>query len=91
MVMQVVARIRKEFEVEVPIRSLFEGPTIKGLAREVEESKAKGIKAFAPISSYRQAQNHQDWLRVQVDKMTREELEELLWQVLKEKSAGSST
>jgi acyl carrier protein len=91
MVMQVVARIRKEFEVEVPIRTLFEDPTIKGLAREVEESKAKGIKAFAPISSYLHAQNNQDRLRVQVDKMSREELEELLRQVLKEKSEESST
>jgi acyl carrier protein len=87
MVMQVVARIRKEFEVEVPIRSLFEDPTIKGLAKEVEDAKAKGIKASAPISSFVRTQTGQDHLRSQVEKMSREELEEMLRQVLKEKSA----
>ena len=52
MVMQVVARIRKEFEVEVPVRSLFDDPTIQGLAIEVEDAMAKGIKPSAPISSF---------------------------------------
>jgi amino acid adenylation domain-containing protein len=87
MVMQVVARIRKEFELEVPIRSLFEDPTIKGLAKDVEEAKAKGIKAGASISSFVAGQNDPDRLRLQVEKMSREELEEMLRQVLKEKSA----
>jgi acyl carrier protein len=49
MVMQVVARIRKVFGVEVPVISLFEEPTIAGLAAEVEEAKAKGITARIPI------------------------------------------
>jgi amino acid adenylation domain-containing protein len=89
MVMQVVARIRSEFQIEIPIRALFEDPTIEGLARVVEEAKAKGIKASAPIFSAVQAQNTLDRFRAQVDKMSREELEDLL-QVLKEKSVGSS-
>ena len=89
MAMQVIARIRKEFGVEVPIRSLFEDPAIKGLAKEVEEAEAKGMKASAPISSFIQAQNTHDQLRQQVDKMSEAELEELLQQVLKAKSAGS--
>jgi amino acid adenylation domain-containing protein len=91
MVMQVAARIRREFDVEVPIRSLFEDPTIKAWAQEVEEAKAKGIKACAPISSFLQEQNTPDRLREQVDKMSREDLEKLLQQLLKEKSAGSLT
>jgi hypothetical protein len=90
MVMQVVARIRRELEVEIPIRTLFEDPTIEGLAKEVEEAHAKGIKAVAPISSFSRIQNH-DQLRLQVEKMSREELEDMLRQVLKEKSAGTLT
>jgi len=90
MVMQVVARIRKELEVEIPIRILFEDPTIRGLAKEVEEAAAKGIKASAPISSFLLAQNTRDQLRLQVEKMPREELEEMLRQILKERSAGTS-
>ena len=89
MVMQVVARIRKEFEVEIPIRSLFEDPTIRGLAKEVEEARVKGIKTTPPISSFVRAQSTHDQLRQQVDKMSREEVEELLRQVLREKSADS--
>jgi amino acid adenylation domain-containing protein len=90
MVMQVVARIRRELEVEVPIRALFEDPTIEGLAKEIEKAQVKGIKAIAPISSFSRTQNH-DQLRLQVEKMSREELEEMLRQVLKEKSAGKLT
>jgi acyl carrier protein len=90
MVMQVVARIRRELEVEIPIRALFEDPTIEGLAKEIEEASARGIKAIAPISSFSRTQNH-DQLRLQVEKMSREELEEMLRQVLKEKSAGTLT
>ena len=90
MVMRVVARIRKIFEVEIPIRSLFEDPTIKGLANEVEGAIANGIKASPPISSFLRAQDNHHGLMAQVDKMSREELQELLLQLLKEKSAGSS-
>ena len=88
MVMQVVTRIRKEFEVEVPIRVLFEDPTIKGLAKEVEEASAKGVKPANPISSFLPAQSNRDRLRLQVEQMSREELEEMLRQVLKERSAS---
>jgi amino acid adenylation domain-containing protein len=89
MVMQVVARIRKEFDVEIPMRSLFEDPTITGLAEDVEEAKASGLKASAPISSFLAVHNSNDQLRAQIDKMSRAELEEMLRQVLKERSAGS--
>jgi hypothetical protein len=40
--MQVLARIRKQFEVDVSIRSFFDVPTIEGLAREVEMARASG-------------------------------------------------
>jgi amino acid adenylation domain-containing protein len=89
MVMQVVARIRNEFDVEIPIRSLFEAPTIAGLAEDVEEAKTLGVKATAPISSFLAMHNSHDQLRTQIDKMSRAELEEMLRQALKEKSAGS--
>ena len=43
--MQVLARIRKQFEVDVSIRSFFDVPTIEGLAREVETARASGTGA----------------------------------------------
>jgi len=90
MVMQVVARIRKEFDVEVSIRSLFDDPTIRGLAREVEDAKAKGLKAAVPISAFVQAQDHRDRFKSSLEALSREELEEILRDVLREKAVGSS-
>jgi amino acid adenylation domain-containing protein len=40
--MQVLARVRRQFEVDVSIRSFFDIPTIEGLAREIEVARATG-------------------------------------------------
>jgi amino acid adenylation domain-containing protein len=47
---QVISRVRKVFHVEVPVRSLFESPTIAALAEQVEiEMKAGPERRIAPI------------------------------------------
>ena len=40
--MQLLARISKQFEVDIPVRSLFDTPTIDRLALEIETAKADG-------------------------------------------------
>ena len=40
--MQLLARIRKQLEVDIPVRSLFDTPTIDRLALEIETAKANG-------------------------------------------------
>ncbi len=37
--MQVISRLRKASQIELPLRALFEAPTIAGLAKGVEESQ----------------------------------------------------
>ncbi|HEX3586840.1 MAG TPA: amino acid adenylation domain-containing protein, partial [Candidatus Angelobacter sp.] len=47
---QLMSRIRQEFAIELPLRLLFESPTIAGLALRMEEDKQKGSGAeLSPI------------------------------------------
>src|SRR5258708_5774863 len=49
LVLQVMARIRRMFDVELGVRTMFEEPTIAGLATEVEKARALGMKARTPV------------------------------------------
>jgi amino acid adenylation domain-containing protein len=40
---QMVLRVRDAFQIELPLRRLFESPTIAGLAREVEQTQDSGV------------------------------------------------
>ena len=46
--MQVLARIRRAFGVEVSVRSLFDGPSIEALGKAVDEAKANGTVPLVP-------------------------------------------
>jgi acyl carrier protein len=41
MATQVISRIREEFKIEVPLRSLFEAPTVAGIAISITEIQAE--------------------------------------------------
>jgi acyl carrier protein len=49
LVLQVMVRIRREFDVELGVRTMFEEPTIAELAIEVEKARSTGMKAQTPV------------------------------------------
>ena len=88
--LQVTARIRSQFEVELPVRSLFEEPTLAALAAAVEKAQALGLKTRTPILQRRArpetASPIPEALRTQLDNLSPSELETLLQRVLQGKS-----
>ncbi|HYP40298.1 MAG TPA: SDR family NAD(P)-dependent oxidoreductase, partial [Chloroflexia bacterium] len=46
---QIVARLREAFQVNLPLRSVFESPTVEGLAASIEALKAEERTAAPPI------------------------------------------
>ena len=45
---QLVSRLRDAFSVEVPIKALFENPTVEGIARRIQEAQAAEAGMQAP-------------------------------------------
>ncbi len=41
---QAISRIREQFGVEVSLRSIFENPTVEGLAKAIVEAQAQGVE-----------------------------------------------
>jgi amino acid adenylation domain-containing protein len=84
LVLQVTARIRRIFEVELAVRSVFEAPTIEGLALEVEKARALGLKARTPILQGRRqtVEASRETLLAQLDGLSSAELQSLLQRVL---------
>ncbi|HEY0022716.1 MAG TPA: non-ribosomal peptide synthase/polyketide synthase [Longimicrobium sp.] len=46
---RVVSRVREAFGVEMPLRALFEGPTVAELAVRVEEMRRAGMPVLPPV------------------------------------------
>ena len=85
LVLQVMARIRREFEVELGVRTMFEEPTIAGLGVEVEKAQATGIKSRTPALERRPrpAPNvSREALLAQLDTLSADDVETLLKDVL---------
>ena len=89
LVLQVMARIRRIFEVELAVRTMFEEPTIAGLAREVEKAQATGMKARMPILERRPrpavATASRDALLAQLDTLSADDVQSLLKRALEAK------
>ena len=84
LVLQVTARIRRIFDVELPVRSVFEAPTIAQLAIEVQKAEAMGLKARTPILQRRPRTPSvsRETLLAQLDGLSSTELQSLLQRVI---------
>ncbi len=89
--LQVMARIRNQFELELPVRNLFEEPTLAALAAGVEKAQALGLKARTPFrpSRARRATDSPspEALLAQLDNLSAAELQSLLQRVLRKPPA----
>ncbi len=49
---QVIARLREQFQLDIPLKVLFEAPTVEGLAAAIETQEHKGlsIPAIKPVN-----------------------------------------
>ncbi|HZF08986.1 MAG TPA: amino acid adenylation domain-containing protein, partial [Thermoanaerobaculia bacterium] len=45
---QVISRMSEVFKVELPLRQLFENPTVEGVARAIEEAQRTGLGRVSP-------------------------------------------
>ena len=94
LVLQMMARIRRTMEVELPVRSVFESPTIAGLAQEVERARALGLKVDSPLLRRRQttaADPNRDELLAKLENLSPDELQSVLQRVLRGKESAGGT
>jgi len=85
LVLQMTARIRRTMEVELPVRNVFESPTIAGLAQEIEKARALGLKPHAPILPGRQRptpEADQEALLTQLDRLSAEDASSIVKAIL---------
>ncbi len=86
LVLQVMARIRREFDVELGVRTMFEEPTIAGLASAVEKARAMGMKARMPALERRPrpavGSPSRETLLAQLDTLSADDVQTLLKRVL---------
>jgi non-ribosomal peptide synthetase component F/acyl carrier protein len=89
LVLQVMARIRREFDVELGVRTMFEEPTIAGLGIEVEKARALGMKSRTPALERRPrpapANASREALLAQLDTLSADDVQTLLKRVLEAK------
>jgi Phosphopantetheine attachment site len=88
-VLQMTARIRRQMEVELAVRVVFEAPTIAGLAQEVERARAQGSPARAPVLQHRSlaaANADEDAVLTQLDNLSADEARRIVRNILNEKT-----
>jgi len=86
LVLQMIDRIQRIFELGLPVRSVFDEPTIAGLAVELQKAQALGVKAPTPIvrrnASSATTGASREAILSQLDNLSAAELQSMLTRVL---------
>ncbi|MBZ5622000.1 MAG: amino acid adenylation domain-containing protein [Acidobacteriia bacterium] len=88
MAAQVIARVRKYVGVEVPVRSLFEEPTVAALASAVARARTDGATPSAPIVPGRSVRRTRELLEARLRGLSDEEIDALLTTALAHRAQG---
>jgi amino acid adenylation domain-containing protein len=82
---QVISRVRETFEIELPLRYLFDFPTVAALATAMA-TFAKGSPTSAPKAITRNTERETEDLLANIDQLTDEQVDALLSETLAERS-----
>ncbi len=82
---QLISRLRNAFNVELPLRYLFECPTIEELVPSILEFQRKA-EAHLPNAIAKNSQSDAQELLARIDQLTDEQVESLLWETLAERT-----
>jgi acyl carrier protein len=83
--MQVVARVRRAFQVELPLRALFQEPTVAGLCPIIEQALQRNEGLRIPAPTRRIPLSKREQLLTRLDQLTDEQVQALLRTVQHEK------
>jgi amino acid adenylation domain-containing protein len=84
LVLQMIARIRRSLNVDLPARRVFESPTIAALAEQIEKARVAGVTVRSAISQHLRTAD-QDAILNQLHQLSAEDVQELLKAMLDEK------
>ena len=91
MIAQVIARVRRHTGIEVPVRSLFEDPTVAALASAVEKSRTGSTMPVIRIAPARPLKQTREQLEARLLELSDEQIDALLATALARRAQEGSS